>query len=151
ALGRIGTAAAVRALVKALGTQEDAVAGVERTPGRDALGAAGSAAGAELTALLGRPISPPGASSAAGGLGAVPATASAAPVRAALRKGTLPPAPALRALAGAGTPDQVPIVLEFVADPNPQAREEALRAATALLDPARPDGRAVEPLAATLK
>jgi HEAT repeat protein len=91
------------------------------------------------------------ASSAAWVLGELRATRSAPVIVSALRKGTLPPAAALRALAGAGTAEQVPVVLEFVADPSPAVREEALRAATALLDPARPDGRAVEPLAATLR
>lgn len=151
ALGRIGTPAAVRALVKALGTQEDATAGLERTPVRDALVAAGAPAIAELTALLDRPVSPAVATSAVWVLGELRATSSAPAIVAALRKGTLPAAAALHALAGAGTADQVPVVLEFVADPSPTTREEALGAATALLDPSRPDGRAVEPLAATLK
>lgn len=151
ALGRIGTPAAVRALIKAIATQEDATAGNERTPVRDALVAAGTPAIAELTALLERPVSLAVASSAAYVLGELRATQAAPAIVAALRKGTLLPPAALHALIGAGTQDQVPIVLEFVADPIPQAREEALRAATALLDPSRPDGRAVEPLAATLK
>ncbi len=151
ALGRIATPAAVRAMIKALGTQEDATAGLERTPVRDALVAAGAPAVAELTPLLDRPVSPAVASSAAWVLGELQAKSSAPAIVAALRKGTLPAPAALRALAGAGTADQVPIVLEFVADPSPTTREEALRAATALLDPSRPDGRAVEPLAATLK
>ncbi|MBX3208115.1 MAG: HEAT repeat domain-containing protein [Labilithrix sp.] len=151
ALGRIGTDGAVRALVKALGTQEDATAGVERTPVRDALVAAGAPAVAELTALLDRPVSPAVASSAAWVLGELRATKSAPAIVAALRKGTLPQTAALRALAGAGTPEQVPVVLEFVSDPSPATRAEARLAATALLDPSRPDGRAVEPLAATLK
>jgi HEAT repeat protein len=151
ALGRIGTPAAVRALIKALGSPEEANAGVERSPTRDALVAAGPTAITELTALLDRPISSNVAGSAAWVLGELRATASAPAIVAALRKGTVPPAAALRGLAGAGTAEQIPIVLEFVADPSPQTREEALRAANALLDPARPDGRAVEPLAATLK
>lgn len=150
-LGRIATPSAVRALIKALGTQEDATANLERTPVRDALVAAGTPTVAELTALLDKPVSAAVASSAAWVLGELRAAASAPAIVAALRKGTLPPSAALHALAGAGTPDQVPVVLEFVADPSPTTREEALRAATALLDPSRPDGRAVEPLAATLK
>ncbi len=151
ALGRIATPGAVRALIRALGTQEDATAGLERTPVRDALVAAGAPAATELTALLERPVMPAVATSAAWVLGELRATSSAPAIVAALRKGTLPPAAALHALAGAGTPDQVPVVLEFVADPSHVNREEALRAATALLDPTRPDGRAVEPLAATLR
>lgn len=151
ALGRIGTKPAVQALIKALGTQEDATATVERTPVRDALVTAGASAVAELTALLDRPASSVALSSAAWVLGELRAKASAPQIVAALRKGTLPPAAALHALAGAGTPEQVPVVLEFVADPNPSVREAALGAAAALLEPSRPDGRAVEPLAATLQ
>ncbi len=151
ALGRIATADAVRALMKALGTQEDGAGNLERTSVRDALVSAGAPAVTELTALLERPVSPSVATSAAWVLGELRATKSAPAIVASLRKGTLPAAAALRALAGAGTADQVPVVLEFVADPSPVVREEALRAATALLDPSRPDGRAVEPLAATLR
>lgn len=151
ALGRIATPDAVRALIRALGTQEDAGGGLERTPVRDALVSAGAPAVTELTALLSRPVLPAVATSAAWVLGELRATASAPAIVAALRKGTLPPPAALHALAGAGTPDQVPVVLEFVADPGHVVRDEALRAATALLDPSKPDGRAVEPLSATLK
>jgi HEAT repeat protein len=151
ALGRVATPEAVRALMKALGTQEDAAGTLERTAVRDALVSAGAPAVAELTALLERAVSPSVATSAAWVLGELRATKSAPTLVAALRKGTLPPAAALHGLAGAGTAEQVPVVLEFVADPSPVVREEALRAATALLDPSRPDGRAVEPLAATLR
>lgn len=151
ALGRIATPEAVRALIKALGTQEDAASTLERTSVRDALVAAGAPAVTELTALLERPTSPAVATSAAWVLGELKATKSAHAIVAALRKGTLPSAAALRALAGAGTAEEVPVVLEFVGDPSPVVREEALRAATALLDPTKPDGRAVEPLAALLR
>lgn len=151
ALGRIASPAAVRALVRGLGTQEDAVATTVRSPVRDALVAAGPAAIPELTALLERPVAPAVASSAAWVLGELRATSSAPTIVAALRRGTLPPGPALHALAGAGSPDQVPVVLEYVADPSPATREAALRAGSALLDPSHPDGRAVEPLAATLQ
>jgi len=151
ALGRIATPEAVRALIKALGTQEDAASTLERTSVRDALVAAGAPAVVELTALLERPTAPAVATSAAWVLGELKATKSAVAIVAALRKGTLPAAAALRALAGAGTADEVPVVLEFVGDPSPVVREEALRAATALLDPSKPDGRAVEPLAALLR
>ncbi|HEY8078306.1 MAG TPA: HEAT repeat domain-containing protein [Labilithrix sp.] len=151
ALGRIATPEAVRALIRALGTQEDALGTLERTPVRDALVAAGPVAATELTALLDRPSSPAVATSAAWVLGELHATQSAPAIVSALRKGALPPPGALHALAGAGSGAEVPVVLEFVSDPSPVTRDEALRAATALLDPSRPDGRAVEPLAATLK
>ena len=45
----------------------------------------------------------------------------------------------------------MPVVLEFVDDPSPVVRAEALGAAEALLDPGRPDGRAVAPLTAALR
>ena len=84
-------------------------------------------------------------------LGALRATGEGPAIVAAMRRGVLPAAAALHALVGAGTPGEVPVVLEFVADPSPVVRDEALAAAAALLDPRRPDGRAVEPLAAALR
>ncbi|AGP35037.1 hypothetical protein SCE1572_11265 [Sorangium cellulosum So0157-2] len=41
-------------------------------------------------------------------------------------------------------------MLELLGDADPSVRREAIRAATALLDPARPDGRAVDPARALL-
>jgi HEAT repeat protein len=84
-------------------------------------------------------------------LGELRAHAEAAIIVTAMRRGALPTAAALHALGGAGSPAQVPVVLEFVADASPVVRAEALAAAGALLDPNRPDGRAVEPLAAVLR
>lgn len=150
-LGRTATPAAVRALIKTLGTQEDASASLDRTPVRDALVVSGPAAVTELTALLERPISAAVATSAAWVLGELRSFKSAPILVSALRRGSLPAPAALRALAGAGTAAEVPIVLEFVSDPSPATREQALSAAAALLDPSHPDGRAVEPLAAALK
>lgn len=151
ALGRIGSPAAVRALVDALGAHDDASAGLGRSAVRDALVTAGDAAAPELTALLARAASPAALASAAIVLGDLRAKASAPAIVSALRKGALPPPAALRALAGAGTGREVPVVLEFVSDASAATRAEARGAAEALLDPAHPDGRAVEPLAAALK
>jgi HEAT repeat protein len=151
ALGRIGSPEAVRALIGALGTGEDSGGNLDRNPVRDALVAAGPAAANELGALLERPVSPAIATSAAWVLGELKAKEKAGAIVSAMRRGALPPAAALRALAGAGTSETVPVVLEFCADPNPLVRTEAFRAAGELLDPAHPDGRAVEPLSAVLK
>lgn len=151
ALGHIRTPDAVRALIKALGTHEDATATSERTSVRDALVSTGALAIAELTALLERPLPPGVATSAAWVLGELHAKKSASTLVTALRTGSLPPRAALRALAGAGTAEQVPVVLEYVSDPSPDVREEARSAAAALLDPSYPDGRAVEPLVAALR
>jgi HEAT repeat protein len=151
ALGRIGSPDAVRVLVQALGTGDDASESLDRTAVRDALVVAGDAAVAPLRALLGGSPSAPAATSAAWVLGELKATTEAPAIVASMRRGTLPIAAALHALAGAGTAAEVPVVLEFVADPSPVVRGEALGAALALLDPNHPDGRAVEPLAAALR
>ena len=151
ALGRIGNAAAVHALVLSLGVGDDATAGFERTPVREALVAAGAPAVAEVAGVLDHPASQAAATSAAWVLGELHARDRAQSIVSAMRRGTLPEAAALHALAGAGTSDAVPVVLEFVDDPSPLVRDEALDAAAALLDPAKPDGRAEEPLAAALR
>ncbi len=150
ALGRIGTAAAVHALVGTLGQGDDVGGGLDRTPAREALVAAGPVAIPELAATLERPVSPAAATSAAWVLGEMHAYAQAPALVAPMRRGSLPAAAALHALAGAGTSDSLPVVLELVGDPSPLVREQALVAAGALLDPATPDGRAVEPLTAAL-
>jgi HEAT repeat protein len=157
ALGRIASADAVRLLVGSLGTGEDASGTLERTPLRDALVAAGSRdPGAPLvitamrTALTGS--SPPAvATDAAWVLGELHAKGEAPTIVAAMRRGALAVAAGLHALRGAGTVQEVPVVLEFVADPTAAVRAEATAAASDLLDPEHPDGRAVEPLAAALR
>ncbi|HEY8038447.1 MAG TPA: HEAT repeat domain-containing protein [Polyangiaceae bacterium] len=165
ALGHIASPDAVRVLVSALGTGDDAAGSLERTSVRDALvvaggdpaaptqtpGGPGQGVRSALHALLGGSSTPQAATSAAWVLGELKASAEAAAIVVAMRRGALPTAAALHALAGAGTASEVPIVLEFVADPSPLVRGEALGAAMALLDPNHPDGRAVEPLAAALR
>ncbi len=151
ALGRIATPDAVRVLVGALGTGDDATGSLEPTPVREALVAAGLPAVASIRAALAGAPSPQAATSAAWVLGAVRAHGEAAAIVLAMRRGVLPAAAALHALSGAGTSAEVPFILEFVADRSPVVRDEALGAALALLDPRQPDGRAVEPLAAALR
>jgi HEAT repeat protein len=151
ALGRVGSAEAVRSLVNLLGAVDDATAGVDPSPVRDALVATGAAAVEPLRALLAVPSTTAAAASAAWVLGEMRSTVSAPEIIRAMRKGTLPVPAALHALAGTGSPDAVAIALEFVDDPSPAIRAEAFRAAALLLDPAHPDGRAVEPLAAALR
>jgi cellulose synthase operon protein C len=151
ALGRIASPDAVRVLVSTLGTGDDASASLDRTPVRDALVAAAGAAQAPLHALLSASPSPAEATSAAWVLGELHARDEAPAIVSALRRGALPAAAALHALAQAGTASEMPVVLEYLVDANPAVRREALGAAAALLDPRRPDGRAVEPLAAMLR
>ncbi len=151
ALGRIATPDALRVLLGALGTADDTSPGVERTPVRDALVAAGAPAIPLLRAVLAGSPSPAMAASAAFVLGELHAHAEAPTITVAMRRGILPTAAALHALAGAGTTAEVPVVLEFLTDPSPLVRARALQATVALLDPHQPDGRAVEPLAAALR
>jgi HEAT repeat protein len=151
ALGSIATREAVRALVATLGFGDDAGGTLDRTTVRLALVSAGQAAVPELSAVLKNPPSTSAAISAAWVLGELGAKSESGTIVAALRKGSLPPAAGLRALAGASSADTVPVVLEFISDASPSVRAEALRAAAALLDPAQPDGRAVEPLASALR
>jgi len=151
ALGRIASPEAVRVLVKGLGQGDDGGGSLERSAVRDALVAAGVPAVSELRALLGGSPSPAEATSAAWALGELHARTEAPLLVRALRQGTLPVPAALHALAGAGSAADVPVVLEFLADPSPGVRAEALGAAAALLDPEHPDGRAVEPVAAALR
>jgi HEAT repeat protein len=151
ALGRIATPDAVRVLVGALGAADDASGSLDRTPEREALVAAGAASLPALHALLAGSPSPQAATGAAWVIGEQRAHTEASAIVDAMRRGALPPAAALHALIGAGTESEVPIVLEFVADSNTRVRDEAALAALALLDPNRPDGRAIEPLAAALR
>jgi cellulose synthase operon protein C len=150
ALGRIGSADAVRALVLLLGTGDDASAGLETSAAREALVRAGPKAIPALIAVLSGPSTPLSATSAAWTLGELHATAAAPDIVRAMRRGILPVTAALHALAANENADMLPVVLEFVDDKNAAARKEAILATAALLDPARPDGRAVEPLTAAL-
>jgi HEAT repeat protein len=151
ALGRIATPDSVHALIVALGSGEDASGGVERTPVREALTAAGAVAIAPLTAELRSSAFPQILTSAAWVLGELKAKSAAPDIIHAMRRGALPVPPALHALAGAGTPESLTDVLEFIDDGSAVVRAEASGAAAALLEPSQPDGRAVEPIAAALR
>ena len=67
-------------------------------------------------------------------------------LRDAVRRGRVSPAVALTALAETGHADALLLVLEHLGHDDPGVRKSALAAAGKLLDPRRPDGRAVEPL-----
>jgi cellulose synthase operon protein C len=151
ALGQIASADAVRALMGLLGTGDDASAGLEPSAPRQALVSAGGAAAPLLRALLSNPSSPAAATSAAWVLGELRSVESVPDIVRAMRRGTLPTAAALHALSAIGSQEAVPVVLEFVDDPSPAVRKEAFGAAASLLDPAHPDGRAVEPLSSALR
>ncbi|CAN5505436.1 hypothetical protein BH09MYX1_BH09MYX1_46550 [soil metagenome] len=151
ALGRIGTGEAIRTLIATLGTGDDSIATLDRTPVRDALVDTGAKAIPDLEKVLAAPPSTAAAISAAWVLGQLHATKQAPSIVAAMRRGTVPISAGLRALGGTRNADAVTVVLEFLVDPSPQVRAEARGAAFELLDPVHPDGRAVEPLSAALK
>ena len=123
----------------------------QRSPVRDALVAAGEARGggarrgARRLALAEH----------RGGRGARPRRAPLdrgrrrAIIRA-MQRGVVPLRDGLRALAQIGSSSALPTVLELLDDPDPTTRKEAIRAAAPLLDPARVDGRAVDPASAAL-
>lgn len=147
ALGRIGSEGAIRALIAALAKDEPSAS---RSPVRLALVAAGKPAIPQLVTVLTGSPSPTTAAGAALVLGALHAKEGLEPTVRAMQRGALPLEHGLRALAALGAPDALPAVLELVSDSDPAVRREAVRAATELLDPTRPDGRAVDPARAML-
>ncbi|WP_438028123.1 HEAT repeat domain-containing protein [Sorangium sp. So ce233] len=175
ALGRIGSDAAVRVLLAALAKDDPAA---PRSAVRDALvsagklattsGGAGGAPGAggaagaagataeknaTVPALIAALAAAPSANTAAGAalvLGELKATEGLPAIVRGMQRGAVPLRHGLRALGALGDPAALPGVLELLGDADPSVRREAIRAATALLDPARPDGRAVDPARALL-
>lgn len=145
ALGRIGTARSLEVLVKALERDEPG-----RSPARDALVASGPRALPVLVGVLGAPASERSASFAAEALGQLGARETREPIVAALRRGVLPAAAALRALRGLADPASVQVVLELIADRSASVRAEARATLEVLLEPHQPQGQAVDPLAAAL-
>jgi HEAT repeat protein len=154
ALGRIGSEGAVRVLVAALAKDDPAT---QRSPVRDALLVAGPAAAPMLVSTLGGSPHPRVAAGAALALAAIDApgtvtraAASESIVRG-MQRGVVPLRFGLRALATLGEGAALPTVLELIDDDDATVRREAMRAAAALLDPTRPDGRAVDPANAALR
>jgi HEAT repeat protein len=142
ALGRIGSDAAVKALIGALAKDDPNAA---RSPVREALVSAGKNAVPGLTAALAGSPSPNMAAGAALALGELGAKDALEVLVRGMQRGVVPLRIGLRALARIGSPAALPTVLEMLDDADPSVRKEAIRAATALLDPAKIDGRAVDP------
>ncbi|AKT39323.1 HEAT repeat domain-containing protein [Chondromyces crocatus] len=82
--------------------------------------------------------------------GTAPREAREAIVRG-MQRGVVPLRFGLRALADLGDPAALPTVLELLGDEDPSVRREAILTSMALLDPARADGRAVDPARALLQ
>ena len=148
ALGKIGSEPAVRALIKSLAA-EDAAA--RSSSVRDALEASGANAVGPLLSALDQFGNPNVAAGAALVLGSMKAKGAGPAIVKAIHKGSLAPYSGLRALALLGDPTTLPIVLELLSDSKQVVRRQAVLTVTALLDPVRRDGRAVEPLVAALR
>lgn len=148
ALGRIGSDSAVKALLGALDKDDPNTA---KSAVRDALVDAGKPSVGALVTMLGSSPSTNAAAGASLVLGALKATEGLDPIVRGMQRGTVPLRHGLRALAAMGSPTALPAVLEQIDDSDPAVRMEAIRTASALLDPAKPDGRAVDPAREALK
>jgi len=146
-LGRIASKEAVAVLVKALASD---VRAASRSPVRDALIASGAVAVAPLALELGRTSNPEAAASAALVLGELGAKSSATVIIRAMRRGSLPLRPGLRALGRLGDSSALALALELIDDADPGVRRQAIATSAALLDPKDPDGRAVDPVISVL-
>jgi HEAT repeat protein len=148
ALSHIHTPAALKALVDELGVDDP---GRPRADVVRALGRIGSDALPALQACLSAESDPDRLDGCALALGQTQDLAGAPALREALGRGALRPLAALQALADLRAPDSLPTVLEYLSDTDTLVRRAAVAAAKALLDPRRPDGRAVEPIARALQ
>jgi HEAT repeat protein len=147
ALGRIGSAEAGQALIKALAVDEP---GREREAVLSALSLSPRAFTPALRACL-ESAAPPGqAEGCALGLVEVKDDASAVRVRTALDRGQLAPKVGLSVLGRLGDARALSAALERLTVPDAETRSAALDAAELLLSPKDADGRAVEPLARAL-
>lgn len=140
-LAELGGSDAAAALVRALG---------ERPEERDllvrALGRLGASAVPELTKCLSAGDVGARTDGCALALAEAEGAAAGPVLRDAIRRGRVGQEAALTALAKSAHGDALPLVLEHLGSPDPGVRRAAREAASALLDPERPDGRAVEPL-----
>lgn len=146
ALGRLGTPEAFVALVARLNQTDldlDAVfAALER---------AGARARPALRACIDSQSSLGSADGCARALARVGDETDVERLRAALERGALSAPAALGAFGALGGANALPPTLERLADPDPLVRATALGALLVLLDPAHPDGRAVDPLLRALR
>ena len=147
ALGRIGSEGAVKVLLGALAKDEPAA---PRSAVRDALAGVGKPAVPALLAALSASPSGSAGAGAALVLGQLRAKEGLLAIVRGMQRGVVPLRHGLRALADLGDAAALPTVLELLGDDDPSARREAIRAAMALLDPGRADGRAVDPARALL-
>ena len=147
ALGRIGSLTAVRVLIPALAGDDPSA---EASPVRDALIACGTAAVPSLAAALRSDVNNV-AAGAALALGSIRSPAAADLITQAMHRSSVAPLAGLRALAKLRDPAALAAVLEMIGDPQPFVRKQAIETLNTLLEPARHDGRAIEPIVAALR
>lgn len=147
-LGRIGTPEALDAL---LGMLESETASETLALLRKSLAKAGAPARERLERCLAGQPSSRVADSCALALAETGRAESASAITGALRRGVLGASAALASLEKLGDVKSLPTVLEHLADSDPAVRRTAVDAAVALLDPKKPDGRAVDPIAQALE
>ncbi len=145
ALGRLGTPEATTAVVSELGRRDadiEPLLAAIRLGGKRALGPLRVCVDAQrgLRSVNGCVLA----------LGELGDENNVERVRRALERGDASPRAAIRALGTLGRPEALPTVLERLSDPDGAVRREALLALANLLDPARADGRAVDPLVRAL-
>jgi HEAT repeat protein len=148
ALARIGTTEAVDTLVEQLGKDDPYDA---EPPARTAVARMGAAAVPRLKQCLAGQPTRAVADGCARALADVHAEKSGALIVDALTRGVITPGAALSALTELRDPKTLPSVLEHLAASDPVERRAAVDAATTLLDPRKPDGRAVDPIAQALE
>ncbi|HEY4106691.1 MAG TPA: HEAT repeat domain-containing protein, partial [Polyangiaceae bacterium] len=147
ALSRIHSPPALKALIEELSVDEP---GKPRAEVASALGRVGTLALPVLEACLSAESDQERLDGCAIALGQTHDISGASALQNALGRGALRPLAALQAFAELHAPDSLPTVLEFLSDGDALVRHAAIDAAKALLDPRRPDGRAVDPLARAL-
>lgn len=148
ALGAIGTDAAVSALIQLF---PEPGTGVDTGDLAAALGRVGSGALPRLERCLAGQPEAALARGCAVALGEVGGPDAATALTLALRRGIVEVPVALAAMGRAGEESALPAVLEHLADREPGSRAAAAAAAARLLEPRRPDGRAVAPLTQALR
>jgi HEAT repeat protein len=148
ALARIGTPEALDRVVSALETDDPAD---PMAPARRALGSAGKSAAKRLEQCLAGQPSKRVADGCALALSDIGAPKAAKTIVSALRRGVVSSTSALAALTSLADPSALPTVLEHLSESDPTVRRAAVDATAALLDPRKPDGRAVDPIAKALE
>jgi HEAT repeat protein len=146
ALGLLATPAALSALLAELARVD-----TDPEPIVRALVLAGPAALAALRTCVEGKAVPGLVEGAARTLAELGDASDGARIEGALERGALGPLVALPVLAKLGGPSAIPTALEALGSPDAAVRHSAAFALADLMDPAHPDGRAVDPLLAALR